>query len=735
MRISSFTKLFATVLILLLLTIGAMAFQALNIQDDIVVTQNWTQSKLNEALGHLHRNMLMMVALTVTTLLSVVVAIVYTRRTILLPLAQLHEEAKSIAEGAYQARCDIDTSNELAELGAMFNSMAVTIEKDIATRRALEECMQQATAIFENSSEAVMITDAENIIVSVNPAFTKVTGYRPDEAVGKNWDLLETSMKEQPFFLTVKNSLDTTGRWEGEMTSWRKNREAYVEWRRVNAIYRDGGSIHGWITLFSDITPEKKSEELIWQQTNFDPLTDLPNRHMFHNRLEQEIRKVDRLGSSLALILLDLDNFKEVNDTYGHNSGNVLLKEAAWRLNSCVRGTDTVARMGGDEFTVILAPLKSLISINRVIRDILYKMAMPFQLGDKTAYISASIGVTFYPHDATDPESLVRNAGQAMYAAKNKGRNCFNYFTPTLNEAAQNRMRLASDLRGALADHQFQLYYQPIVELSTSQIHKAEALLRWHHPELGLINPADFVSIAEETRMIVDIGNWVFQKALQQVAAWRVSYFPQFQISINISAVQFGKDVDLFSSWLGSLREMRLPGQSIAIEITESLLMDTTCDVRSRLRGFREAGLQVSLDDFGTGYSSLGYLKKFDIDYLKIDRTFVQNLGPDSEDLALCEAIIVMAHKLGIKVIAEGIETMEQRDLLTLVGCDYGQGNLFSKAVPAKGFENGITEQEEVSDMSLRIKNNNGREDSVRTGSSRVLLPYNNITQPSVFTA
>ena len=561
MRISSFTKLFATVLILLLLTIGAMAFQALDIQDDIVVTQNWTQSKLNEALGHLHRNMLMMVALTVTTLLSIVVAIVYTRRTILLPLAQLHEEAKSIAEGAYQARCDIDTSNELAELGAMFNSMAVTIEKDIATRRALEEFIQQATAIFENSSEAVMITDAENIIVSVNPAFTKVTGYRPDEAVGKNWDLLETSVKGRSFFLIIKDSLDATGRWEGEMTSWRKNKESYVEWRRVNAIYRDDRSIHGWITLFSDITPEKKSEELIWQQANFDPLTDLPNRHMFHNRLEQEIRKVDRLGSSLALILLDLDNFKEVNDTYGHNSGDILLKEAAWRLGSCVRGTDTVARMGGDEFTVILAPLKSLISINRVIRDILYQMAKPFQLGDKTAYISASIGVTFYPHDATDPESLVRNADQAMYAAKNRGRNCFSYFTPTLNEVAQARMRLASDLRGALADHQLQLYYQPIVELSTGQVHKTEALLRWNHPELGLINPADFISIAEETGMIVDIGNWVFQKVLQQVAVWRTSHFPQFQISINTSAVQFRKEVDLCGLWLGLLREWGCPGK------------------------------------------------------------------------------------------------------------------------------------------------------------------------------
>ncbi|SEP27838.1 bifunctional diguanylate cyclase/phosphodiesterase [Nitrosovibrio sp. Nv6] len=652
-----------------------------------------TQAKVNAGQARLDRHILIIMTLIITALLAIAASIFHTRRAILRPLALLRNQAINIRQANYATRCHIDTHNELAELGVAFNSMASAIEQDIATRKAVEESMRQANTIFENSSEAMMVTDTENVIVSVNPAFTKVTGYMPGEVLGKNSSILNADLQREPFLLAVRTSLETTGRWEGQMTGRRKNKEFYIEWRRTNAIHNPDGSVKGWVTLFSDITLQKKSEELVWRQTNFDSLTSLPNRHMFHNRLEQEIKKANRNGASIALIFLDLDNFKEVNDAYGHNSGDLLLKEAAWRLSSSVRGIDTVARLGGDEFSVILGPLKNLISINRVVRDILRKMAEPFKVGDEVAYVSASIGVTFYPQDAIEMEALVRNADQAMYAAKNRGRNCFSYFTHTLHEAAQIRMRLAGDLRGALAGDQLQLHYQPIVELSTGQIHKAEALLRWHHPKLGLVNPSDFISIAEETRMIVDIGDWVFRTAVQQTRVWRALHAAQFQISINTSPVQFRKDADLRKSWLGFLQEMELPGQSVVIEITEGLLMDASPHVTSTLCSLRDAGIQVSMDDFGTGYSSLGYLKKFDIDYLKIDQTFVQNLGPDSDDLALCEAIIVMAHKLGIKVIAEGIETAEQHDLLALAGCDYGQGNLFSKAVPADRFEKLMTER------------------------------------------
>jgi diguanylate cyclase (GGDEF)-like protein/PAS domain S-box-containing protein len=646
-----------------------------------------TRTQVDDGLARLQRQIQLVMSLIVIALLAVVAAIFYTRRAILRPLTQLHDQAIHVTQGNYAARCDIDTKNELAELGMTLNSMAQAIEQDIAARKSAEESMRQAAMVFENSSEAMMVTDASSIIVSVNPAFTKVTGYTSDEIVGMHPDILSTGLHDEFFFQTMRTTLETTGYWEGEVTGRRKNKEIYAEWRKVNAIHNEDGSVHRWVILFSDITSKKRSDELIWEQANFDSLTGLPNRYMFHNRLKQEITKANRTGSSIALILLDLDHFKEVNDTYGHNVGDLLLKEAAWRLSSCVRGVDVVARLGGDEFTVILGGLNNTISINRVVRDILHRMAEPFLLGDEVAYVSTSMGITFYPQDATEVEVLVRNCDQAMYAAKNQGRNCFSYFTRTLQEAAQARMRLASDLRGALAGNQFQVHYQPIVELATGFIHKAEALLRWHHPKLGLVSPADFISIAEETRMIVDIGDWVFRKAVQQTKIWRTSRGAEFQIGINTSPVQFRGDVNLHKTWISFLQELELPGQSLVIEITEGLLMDASPAVTSKLLTFRNAGIQVSLDDFGTGYSSLAYLKKYAIDLLKIDQSFVQGLAPDSNDLALCEAIIVMAHKLGIKVIAEGIETKEQQDLLALAGCDYGQGNIFSEPVPADDFE------------------------------------------------
>ena len=432
---------------------------------------------------------------------------------------------------------------------------------------------------------------------------------------------------------------------------------------------------------------QKNAEKLIWQQANFDSLTGLPNRRMFYDRLEQEIRKSSRAGLPLALMFLDLDRFKEINDTLGHDMGDLLLEEAARRLSSCVRASDTVARLGGDEFTVIMGSLDELSSIERAANDILQKLAEPFRLEDETAYISTSIGITLFPEDATDVEALLTNADQAMYAAKHHGRNRYHYFTPFMQKAAQVRMQISNDMRGALADNQFRVYYQPIVELATGAIHKAEALIRWQHPKHGLISPDAFIPIAEETGMINDIGNWVFHEAALQAERWRTSQQVAFQISVNKSTVEFHNTDAKYESWLDHLQKLGLPGQSVVVEITEGLLLNVSDATNDKLIAFRDAGMQVSLDDFGTGYSSLSYLKKFDIDYLKIDQSFVKNLVPDSDDMALCEAIIVMAHKLGIKVIAEGIETAEQRDLLTAAGCDYGQGFLFSRPVPPEEFE------------------------------------------------
>ena len=441
------------------------------------------------------------------------------------------------------------------------------------------------------------------------------------------------------------------------------------------------------IGTHTDITERKQSEALVWQQAHFDALTGLPNRRMLRDRLQQEIKKSKRDGLPLAVLFIDLDHFKEVNDTLGHDSGDQLLIEAARRLQHCLRESDTVARMGGDEFTVILGELADPACTERILQQILQTLATVFQLGNEQVFVSASIGVTLYPLDATEIEDLFKHADQALYVAKGAGRNRFSFFTPALQLAAQTRVRLGNDLRLALTEQQFRLVYQPIVELASGAVHKAEALIRWHHPTRGLVSPAEFIPIAESSGLIVEIGEWVFQQAAQQVQQWRHSLHADFQISINKSPVQFQHADSANRPWTEQLQARGLPGTSIVVEITEGLLLDSNASVAAQLKALHAGGIQVSLDDFGTGYSSLSYLQKFDIDFLKIDQSFVRHLVPASTDLALCKAIILMAHELGMKVIAEGVETAQQRDLLAAANCDYAQGYLFARPLPAPDFE------------------------------------------------
>jgi diguanylate cyclase (GGDEF)-like protein/PAS domain S-box-containing protein len=435
-----------------------------------------------------------------------------------------------------------------------------------------------------------------------------------------------------------------------------------------------------------DITERKQAEERMHYLAHYDTLTNLPNRVLFMDRLDQEIRKANRSGLALTLLYVDLDQFKEVNDTLGHYVGDALLVEAARRIVSCVRNSDTVARLGGDEFTVILPGVADASRVGRVAQIIITALTEPFQVGGETVYISASIGVTAYPSDAADAESLLKNADQAMYVAKSGGRNRYSYFSSALQEKALARSQLVKDLRGALAAGQFLVYFQPIVEFATGKVRKAEGLIRWQHPERGLVSPVEFIPLAEETGLINEIGDWVFQEAVRWVERWNEFCPDGFQVSVNKSPAQFLSEIH-HDDWVVHLRELGLPGRCVTIEITEGLLLNAASGVTSKLLRFRDAGIQVAIDDFGTGYSALSYLKKFDIDYLKIDQSFVCNMASDRSDLALCEAIIVMAHKLGLKVIAEGVETAEQRDLLAAAGCDYGQGYLFSRPVPPGEFE------------------------------------------------
>jgi diguanylate cyclase (GGDEF)-like protein/PAS domain S-box-containing protein len=589
----------------------------------------------------------------------------------------------------YQAQTNAFDSEVIELLEDMATDIAFALNNfdREAARQAAEASLSLAASVYETSSEAMTVTDTSGIILTVNPAFTKITGYLPEDVIGQNSSMLGSGRHDKAFYQDMWHEISTTGHWQGEIWDKRKNGEEYVIWLTINTIFNEDGAAHRRVSLFSDVTEWKKTQELIWQQANFDTLTGLPNRQMLHDRMEQEVKKSHRSNLPMALMFIDLDHFKEINDTLGHDMGDVLLKEAAERLTGCVRETDTVSRLGGDEFTVILSEVTEPNIVDRIAQNILKKLAEPFQLRSEVAYVSGSIGITMYPEDATTVDELLKNADQAMYEAKNQGRNRHHYFTPAMQQAAQTRLRLLNDLRKALAGEQFRVYYQPIVDLQSGEIRKAEALIRWQHPDLGLIGPVQFIPLAEETGLIIDIGEWVFQQAAAQAGKWRQLHHPEFQISVNKSPVQFHNEDSNRPSWIFHLNKHKLPGQCIVVEITEGLLLDTSSVVTDRLLEFRDAGIEVSLDDFGTGYSSLSYLNKFDIDYLKIDQSFVRDLAVGSHNMALCEAIIVMAHKLGMKVIAEGIEIAQHRDLLIAAGCDFGQGYLFSKPVPADQFE------------------------------------------------
>ena len=445
------------------------------------------------------------------------------------------------------------------------------------------------------------------------------------------------------------------------------------------------------IGTHTDITQRKHAEELIWHQAHIDALTGLPNRRMLRQRLNEALAHARQTESALAVVFMDLDNFKQVNDTLGHHEGDALLVEAAHRIQQHMGRTDTLARMGGDEFTLVLAGLPAgadpVALLGPRLDGLLDALQQPYLLGQSEVFVSASMGLAMYPADASQIEDLLRHADQALYAAKGAGRNRWCVFTPAMQAAAQWRARLDADLRTALEAGQLSVVYQPIVNMLSGRVCKAEALLRWHHPELGAISPAQFIPVAETSGQILALGDWVFTQAAHQVRHWRSVLDAEFQVSVNKSPVQCHRSPALSSRWVDELAQMGLPCSSLCIEITEGLLLDTHPDVTRHLGELRAAGTTVSLDDFGTGYSSLTYLQKLDIDCLKIDQSFVRNLSPGSTDLTLCKAIIAMAHELGMQVVAEGVETEQQHQLLMEAGCDHGQGYWYGRPMPPAQFE------------------------------------------------
>ncbi len=602
-----------------------------------------------------------------------------------------------IDQEQYSLRVEKTSEDELGKLTDGFNSMLSQIEYRDSKLRQSDQALSQ-------TQEAISLHDENLCFQYVNPAFEFLFGYQSEELIGKPFYLGPDSPEGDlgPSHAEIFDIVKEHDSYRGEIKLVAKNGKLLPVALQVSPIRDADGVVTGYVSVASDISAKKQAEEWMWKQANFDAVTGLPNRHMFHEKLSSQVELSKRTGSPFALMFLDLDDFKEVNDSLGHDIGDILLKQVGERLKKCLRITDTVshdedlARLGGDEFTIILSQFDEINHIDMVAQRILSELSKPFNLGHEIANVSASIGITLFPEDATDVESLIRNADQTMYNAKNKGRNTYSYFTKEMQIAAVKRREMTQDLRLAIQEEQFRVMYQPIIDLATNKIYKAEALLRWDHPQNGVVNPGDFIPVAEDTGLIVEIGNWVFYKVANQLVKWQTSIDSKFQVSINKSPVQFYNKDEKHLGWFKHMEQLGISGSSLVVEITEGLMLDKNPEVSEKLLAFRDHGVQVAVDDFGTGYSSLSYLKKFDVDYIKIDQSFVQNLSIYSEDLVLCEAIIVMAHKLGLKVIAEGVETIEQRNLLFAIGCDYGQGYLFSQPISAEDLEKMCYEQNKL---------------------------------------
>ena len=601
---------------------------------------------------------------------------------------------------AFEAMTDMDEANEVAVIGVFtslllaglaYLSMVLSRERLTVEKysQALTSSEQRWKFAMESTGDGVWDWSVLESRVVFSDHWKKMLGFAPHELEHKPTTWMQRIHPEDIESVQALQKQVLDGEREQYAIEYRMLcKDGSWKWvfDRGMVLMRDeAGKPTRILGTLADISKIKHSEEVVWQFANVDTLTGLPNRRMFFERLEQAVSAIRSNSQKLAIIFLDLDRFKEVNDSQGHDQGDKLLMQAAKRLSACVGNKDLVARLGGDEFVLMLADATAGY-VESLAQRVLQTLSQPFQLDDALAYVSASLGIAIFPDDASNKEDLMKRVDQAMYASKQKGGNCFTYFTPRMQQHAENRMRLSHDLRQAIANQEFFLEYQPVVNLQTNQVIKAEALLRWQHPVKGLIPPMEFIGIAEDNLLIAPIGEWVFKTAIAQCKAWRNALHPQFQMAINKSPVQFAPDHRKQEDWLSEMGKVPEQRGMVVVEITERLLLDANAHVSERLAQYRHAGVQVALDDFGTGYSALSYLKKFSIDYVKIDRSFVRELGVSSEDGALCQAIIVMAHSLGMQVIAEGIENLRQLRILQEMGCDFGQGYYFSPPLRTEDF-------------------------------------------------
>ncbi|MBM3555405.1 MAG: EAL domain-containing protein [Alphaproteobacteria bacterium] len=573
----------------------------------------------------------------------------------------------------------------------------VTTFSDITQLRANLHRLRLADIVFDSTSEAMFVTDAENRIVSVNRAFTEITGYGADEVIGKKPSLLASGRHDATFYHAMRDSLAETGAWRGEIWNRRKNGEAFPEWLNINVVRDSFGRVVNHVAVFSDITEAKASEEQIKRLAHHDALTGLPNRALLQDRLDQAIARAARGGAHVAALFVDLDHFKDINDSLGHRIGDRLLQEVADRLGHIARETDTVARLGGDEFLVLLGDLTSPANAAPPAQRILAALAQPFMIEEHELRLGASVGIAVYPTDTTEAALLLQHADTAMYAAKRAGRGVFRYFSEGMNAAAVAKLDIANRLRRAFAERTFDLHFQPQYGFGDGRLIGLEALLR-ARPETGLGGPAEFIPVAEEIGLIRELGHWVIDQACGRIAALGVSLPPETRVAINVSSLQFRSE-DFADRVLAILVDHGLPPSRLELEITETALMGDIAHCRDVIARLRAAGVEIAIDDFGTGYSSLGYLSELPITALKIDRAFIRDIASRGRDYHLTNAILRLAKALGLRTVAEGVETETMARILRDLGCDAAQGFLFARPAPIEDLGLGRTEAQPEADQ------------------------------------
>lgn len=557
---------------------------------------------------------------------------------------------------------------------ALYSDKA-SIEKELSK---FQMCVQQ-------SPSSVLIADSQGNVEFINNKFCEISGYQPEDLIGNSVESLSTDHISPQLYQEILQHVVDGAVWRGELSQRHRDGNNYHSAVTVRPVYNDKNKLSHIFYLHEDISDRIAYKENLFRQANYDELTNLPNRSLASDRLAQAIHNAERAGRSVMVMCIDLDRFKIVNDTLGHEQGDQLLVEAAARLKSCIREEDTLARMGGDEFVLILSNDASIANASVILKKVIDSIDKPFHVDQLEFNVTASIGVTVYPDDGTTAAALIRNADAAMYIAKELGRNTYHFYTHEMNEQAMRRLTMEAELRHAIERDELELHYQPVIDAKTQKLVAVESLLRWNSEKLGLIPPLDFIPLAEETGLIIPIGLWVLNRACQQAAQWQREGLKDLRIAVNISSRQFSGG-SILSDVENALKESGLSANNLELELTESLFLNRSSQIYRVMRKLKNMGVRLSLDDFGTGYSSLSYLKRFPFDVLKIDRSFVRDLHTDPENAALTSAVVVMAHSLGLEVIGEGVEEIDQQQYLQKENCDMLQGYLFSKPLAADHF-------------------------------------------------